>query len=130
MLDVGGIHFFPSAGSEEIGDCAVVFGSVGKSLLHQLETGVKAKRSFVIGKFIDDIAVVERIGNRRYTQIVLGRSANHARPADVDIGASHLGSYAILGDRLAERIEIHHDHIDGIGLKALEIALMRFIVSL
>ena len=57
MLDVGGIHFFPSAGSEEIGDCAVVFGSVGKSLLHQLEAGVKAKCSFVIGKLIDDIAV-------------------------------------------------------------------------
>ena len=130
MLIVCSVDFFPGAGRKELRDGRIVFGGMGESLLHQFKARVETERSAVVGELLDEIAVIERIGDGRDAEIILGARADHAGTADVDVRAGHLGRYALLGDRLAERIEIDDDHIERIGVETLQIVLMGVVVLL
>ena len=130
MLIVGSVDFFPSAGRKELRDGRIVLGRVGEGLLHKLKARIKSERTAMVGEFLDEIAVIERIGDGGDAKVVLGTRADHAGAADVDVRAGHLGRYAILSDRLAERIEVYDDHIESVGVEALQIVLMGVVVLL
>ena len=81
-------------------------------------------------EFLRDVRVVERIGHGRDAQVVLGRRADHAGAADVDVRPRHLGSDAILGDGLLERIEVDDDHVDRERGEPLQVGLVGVVVGL
>jgi hypothetical protein len=55
--------------------------------------------------------VVGGLDHHRDVGVVLGGGADHRRPADVDILDAVVERRA-LGDRLLERIEVHHQQVD------------------
>ena len=84
----------------------------------------------MVRQFRREARIVERIRHGGDAQIVLGRRAHHARAADVDVRARHLGRPPRLGDRLPERVEVHHHHVNRLGVEALQVGLVRGIVRL
>jgi hypothetical protein len=61
-----------------------------------------------------DRVVVGRVAHDGDALVVLRRRAQHRRAADVDVLDGVGQADARLGDRLAERVEVHHDQVDGL----------------
>ena len=63
VLVICSVDFFPGAGRKELRDGRIVLGRVGEGLLHELEARIEAERAAVVGELLDEIAVIERIGD-------------------------------------------------------------------
>ena len=128
------LNFFPLAGKnlreasalivfiktrEIVRDHAVVAGSMSEDLL-----GERKARGSRDGAFCLDFSshgrVVGRIDDHGNGLVILGRSADHRRTANVDIFDRILKRAVGLGDRLLERIKIHADDIDRINAVCLK----------
>ena len=59
-----------------------------------------------------DLIIISRISHDRYAGVVLRRTAQHRRPANVDVLNRFLQGDARLCHGLLKRIKIHHDQID------------------
>lgn len=66
----------------------------------------------MLGQGIDDGAVLVRAGGDGHVAIVLGRRAQHRRPADVDVFDRLLQRAAGAGHGGLERIEVHDQQVD------------------
>ncbi len=97
---------------EIVRDRAVVRGGVREGLFRQREARRGAELAALVAQFIEDAAVVARIGDHGDARVVLRRAAHHRRPADVDVLDGVFERAARLLDGLAERIEIDHQQID------------------
>ena len=56
--------------------------------------------------------VIRRVNHHRHALVILRRAAEHGRPADVNVLNGVVQRRIRFGDRLLERVEIHHDEID------------------
>jgi hypothetical protein len=93
-------------------DRGVVLGGAAKRLLGQAiarRVGQGAARP----QLLEHRRVLARIGDHAHALVVLGRAADHAGPADVDV-LDGVGQRAIgVGHGLLERVERHDDQVDG-----------------
>ena len=71
----------------------------------------------------DHLGITAGRDHDRDVGMILGGGAHHRRPADIDlldgVVAGHTG-----GDRLDERIEVHHDELERADAKVNELRLM------
>ena len=63
-----------------------------------------------------DFRVIRRIHHHRDALVVLRRAAQHGRPADVNVFDRVVQRDVRLGDRLLERIKVHHHEINRLDL--------------
>ena len=80
---------------------------LGRELEAGLLFGVAAATDLV-----KHLRIVGRVADDRDVGPVLGSRAQHRRTADVDVLDGVLHLHVGPGDRLAERVEVHADHVD------------------
>ena len=73
--------------------------------------------------------VLLRAGEHRHIGMVLGGGAHHRRAADIDGLDRRIEGHGGIGHGLAERIEVHHHHIDQRDRLGLQISLMGWVVA-
>ncbi len=113
ILAAGAVRLVLSQAGQVVGDGAVVLRGVREHFLGQHEVGVVADRVAVGLHLGQHGGVVGRIDDHRHVAVVLGGRAQHGRAADVDV-LDGIGQRAfILGDGLLERIQVHHQQVDG-----------------
>ena len=96
-----------------------------KSFLREPEAGGFADRAIGRAHFAQYRGVVGGVGDDRDVRVVLGGTAHHGRPADVDV-FDRLFKRAIgARDGLAERIEIDDHQVDERDAGAIDRADMR-----
>ena len=95
---------------EVAGDGGVVVGRVGEHLGGELAPDLGADRAARSSPSTSWI--VRGIHDRQHELVVLGRRAEHGRPADVDVLDGVLERHVGLGDGHLERIEVHRDQVD------------------
>ena len=59
-----------------------------------------------------DRVIIRRVAHYGHVLVILGRTAQHRRSADVDILDRLVHRHPFAGDRLTEGIEIHTHHVD------------------
>ena len=95
-----------------VGDRPIVKGRVGKGLAGQLPP--QFQRGAAVGlDLLEDLAVLPGVGGDRREGMVLGRRADHRRPADVDLLDGLLERHARLADRGLEGIEVDDHQLEG-----------------
>ena len=62
--------------------------------------------------FTEHLLIVRRVADHRDVGPVLGRRTQHRRAADVDVLDGVLHLHIGFGNGLAERVEVHTDHVD------------------
>ena len=70
---------------------------------------------------LDDPRVGLRAGYDRDARVVLGGRAHHRRATDVDLLDALLGARSG-GNRVAERVEVRHDEVEGLDVQLLELS--------
>ena len=104
----------PSAvgAGEEVGDRPIVAGRVGEGLAGQ--AAAQLQRGAAVGRdLVEDLRILGRIGGDGGEGVVLGRRAHQRRPADVDLLDGLFQRNALPRHGGLERIEIHHDQLEG-----------------
>ena len=94
--------------------------------LRRSDSGVDAAAG---AQRVEHRVVVAGVDHDHHVAVVLGRRARHRRSADVD-HLDHLGlggAGAGLAQRLAERIEVHHHHVDRHDALLGELAAVRLL---
>ena len=132
-----GLRFVLDARGEPHAHLAVVAGGMGVALggiAAALRGGGAAG-----GEGLEEAVVVGRVGEHRDAGVVLRRRAQHGRSADVDVLDGVLVRAIGLRDRRFERVEVHHQQVDGfdavlghdrvIGAGAAEQATVHFGVQ-
>jgi len=95
-------------------DHAVVVGGGDEGLCHELAVEGVGDASSVLLHVGEDLGVLGGLDDDRYGLVVLGRGADHAGPADVDVLDDLLEGDALLEDGLLEGIEVDDHHVDGL----------------
>ncbi len=101
----------------------VVLGGVGERLLHQLETELQ-RRTAVALELGDETRVIGRIVDDEDVAEVLGRRAQQAGSADVDLLDEPVEAGGQVLRRLCEGIQVDDDQVDrldALGANRLEI---------
>ena len=105
------------------GDISVVSGSVAENLGSQ--TTARFQCSVAVSlEFFQHGGIVGIVDHYRHESMVLGRTAQHGRSADVDVFNGILKRSSLFLNSLLERIEVHHHHVDGrnvVGLHLLHV---------
>ena len=95
-------------------DHVVVVGGDDERLRHELAQEPLTDGPAVGLHVGDDLGVLVGVGDDGHGLVVLGRSADHAGAAYVDVLDDLVEGNAVLQDRLLERIEVDDDHVDGL----------------
>ena len=77
---------------------------------------------------VEHVGVVRRRGDDGDVRVVLGRRAHHRRAADVDLLDAVVDARA-RGDRLLERVQVHHDELEREDAEVLELLAMRVLAK-
>ena len=107
------VLFVRSERSEIIGDRTVVLRGVREYFFGQRELGFIADFTLVGVQLGQHRRVIGRIANDDHVLVVLGRRTQHGRTADVDVFDRVFQLALVFGHGLLERIQVHHDQIDG-----------------
>ncbi|MNE38242.1 hypothetical protein D3C80_1321350 [compost metagenome] len=78
---------------------------------------------------IKHIGIIGRIHNHTDKSMVLRRRTQHRRSADIDILDRFLVGHIRLGNRLRERIQIHHHQVDVTETKLRHLTRMLLVVT-
>jgi hypothetical protein len=73
--------------------------------------------------------VLGRAGEHGHGRMVLGSGAHHRRAADVDRFHRGFPAHGRVGHRFAERIEVHHHHIDRGDALGLKVGLVGGVIA-
>ncbi|MNM83567.1 hypothetical protein D3C81_956300 [compost metagenome] len=84
-----------------------------ENLGRQAEVGVVADAVGVGAHLVQHHGVVGRVHDHGHVAVVLGRRANHGRAADVDVLDGVRQRAVVLGHGLLERVQVHHQQVDG-----------------
>ena len=96
---------------EVAGDRRLVARAVAERLLREVEPGGGVGAVLAV-ELLEQQRVVDGIHHHRDVAEVLGRRAQHRRPADVDVLDGVVEGRA-LRHLVLEGIEVHHHHVDG-----------------
>ena len=75
-------------------------------------------------QLFEDEGVVVGVAHDRHAIVILGRGAQHAGAANVDVLDQLFEGHAGLGQRLLEGVQIHDHQVDGLGTDAFEIGVV------
>ena len=92
-------------------DHRIVLGGMGICLGRELQPQ-SGSRIAVSPNLRKDRVIIRRVAHYGHVLVVLGRTAQHRRSADVDILDRLVHRHPFAGDRLTEGIEIHAHHVD------------------
>ncbi len=81
------------------------------------------------GNVFRDFRVVQRINDHRDTGVIFRRTAQHRRPADVNVLNRVVQSDIRLRHRLLEWIKIHHDEINWLNVVRADGGFVRFVAA-
>ena len=112
-LQAGLLAFLYRQRGEVVGDHAVIFGGMRERFFSERKTGCGCCGAVMHRHLFHQARVVAGIGDDGDEAIILGGSAHHRRPADVDIFNRIVQCDIRFGDSRGEWIQIHHHHIDG-----------------
>ena len=96
--------------TQPLADGGVVLSGVAEGFQGQLTPQLRANRSS--GQGLQKRGILRGTGQDRHVRMVLGGCAHHRWPADVDVLNRRVPADIGPSNRLAEGIEIDHDHID------------------
>ena len=102
-------------GAERSGNRPVVTGRGFECLLGELPVGLLGQRSGR-AELRADSRVVGRVGDHRNVAEVLRGGPNQRGATDIDVLDQLVESRAFLGGCRFKRVEIDHDHVDGLDL--------------
>ena len=108
---VVGTGFVAARGLEEARDGVVVVGGVAEGRGGEAPPRGERERAAVRVELVGERVVVRRVHDGRDGAEVLGRRAEHGRPADVDV----LGRHRVVGARghgLPKRVQVDGDELD------------------
>ncbi len=108
--EVGALGIDPAA--QPVGDGGVVGRGALVNLEGQAEVGFARHVAGVGVHLVEDHGVVSRVDHHGHRLVVLGRAAQHGRPADIDIFDGILEGAVGVGDRRLEGVEVDHHHVD------------------
>ena len=100
---------------EPAGDRGVIGGGPRIGLGGHLLPQIERRGAPIVIDCGNQLAVVFRVGDHRHIAVVLGRRADHRRPADIDI-LDHCGDLGAGSDSCLEGIEVDHHQVDGADL--------------
>ena len=89
----------------------VVVRGVPEHLGGQLSSGFQDGVSVLLDLFLDD-RVISRIHHHRNGLVILGGTAQHARPADIDVLDGQFRSAVGLRNGLLKRVQVDHHEIN------------------
>ena len=101
------------------GDAGIVFSCVRICLCREFQARFR-RGAPLLAKLVENGAVVVRVAHDGDVAPVLRRTAHHGRTADVDVLDGILQGDALLGDGLAERIEVHAHEFDRVDAVLLQ----------
>ena len=81
-------------------------------------------RVAAVRELVEDARVVGGIAHDGDARVVLRRGTHHRRPADVDVLDDVLVRRTARRRRLLEGVQVDDDQIDGLGPKAIEVAMI------
>ncbi len=107
-------------GREPAADRGVVAGGLRERLVGQPVPGRLGDLPAGLLELGEHGVVGLRLDKHGHAAVVLGRGADHRRPADVDVLDRNVGIHLAVGDRLLERVEVDADQVDRLDPLALE----------
>ena len=103
----------PSAGIAQVGrDGRVVLGRAPEGLVGQAVAGLRGQYPLVGAQLVQHRPVLRGIRHHGHALVVLGRAANHAGAADVDVLDGVREGGPGIRHRLLEGVERHHHQVD------------------
>ena len=110
-----------------VGNQSIVIGSMLIYLVHEIEFCLFGDTA--VGKFVKYLGIVLRVYHNSYVLIVLCRTSEHRRSADINVFDRRLQIYTGFFDGFLERIEVDYDNVDRVNVHLLEEVHMFLVVS-